>query len=329
MAGGIGALFVGGSGLGKTHLARALGYAQCQRGHRVLFTTLPALVNRLSAAEATKTLHQALKGSHSPAVLLVDEIGYVTLRQPESHLLFQVLSVRHDRHQPTLITPNRVFAEWNQIFADDAVAHAILDRLAERAEVFHLEGTSYRETHPPPPRAEGHAGVGGARLTAASPTVLRALRFPGVPAPVCPGPPCDHVKRGAGHGVLGGNWPLRDRRSQAGAYSPHVAPHPTIFAGDFPCKSCIWCSVSAHDTHSAPQSRPRQRRERGATARASGRHAGRAVNESKELAQWPDPWHPHWAAWARLPATTQTRTARGAHPLVHPSVHPLAQGGAQ
>ena len=147
VAEGIGALFVGGSGLGKTHLARALGYAQCQRGHRVLFTTLAALVNRLSAAEATKSLHRAPKAYQSPLVLCVDEIGYATLRQPESHLLFQVLSVRHDRKRPTLITTNRVFGEWNQIFADDAVAHAILDRLAERAEVFHLEGTSYRETH--------------------------------------------------------------------------------------------------------------------------------------------------------------------------------------
>jgi len=144
---GIGALFVGGSGLGKTHLARALGYAQCQRGHRVLFTTLAALVNRLSAAEATKSLHRAVTVYQSPLVLCVDEIGYATLRQSESHLLFQVLSVRHDRKRPTIITTNRVFGEWNQIFADDAVAHAILDRLAERAEVFHLEGTSYRETH--------------------------------------------------------------------------------------------------------------------------------------------------------------------------------------
>ncbi len=143
----IGALFVGGSGLGKTPLARALGYAQCQRGRRVLFTTLAAMVNRLSAAEATKSRHHALKTYQSPAVRLVDEIGYVALRQPESHLVFQVISVRHDRKKPTVITTHRVFGEWNQIFADDAVAHAILDRLAERAEVFHLEGTSYRETH--------------------------------------------------------------------------------------------------------------------------------------------------------------------------------------
>lgn len=147
VAEGIGALFVGDPGLGKTHLARALGYAQCQQGHRVLYTTLAALVNRLSAAEATKSLHHALKTFQSPGVLLIDEVGYVALRQPESHLLFQVISLRHDRKRPTVVTTNRIPSEWNQIFADNAVAHALLDRLAERAEVFHLEGKSYRETH--------------------------------------------------------------------------------------------------------------------------------------------------------------------------------------
>ena len=69
---GVGALFVGGSGLEKTHLTRALGYAQCQQERRVLYTTLPALVNRLAAAEATQTLHQALKVHRAPEVLLVD-----------------------------------------------------------------------------------------------------------------------------------------------------------------------------------------------------------------------------------------------------------------
>ncbi|HEX7512703.1 MAG TPA: ATP-binding protein [Candidatus Methylomirabilis sp.] len=137
----------GGAAWGRRIWPGRWGYAQCQRGQSVLFTSLAAMVNHLSAAEATKTLHRALKTYQSPGLLLIDEVGYVSLRQPESHLVFQVISVRHDRRKPTGITTNRTFGEWNQIFANDAVAHAILDRLAERAEVFHLEGTSYRETH--------------------------------------------------------------------------------------------------------------------------------------------------------------------------------------
>ena len=147
VAEGIGALFIGDPGLGKTHLARALGYAQCQRGHRVLFTTLTDLINRLSAAEATRSLHHALQTFQRPGVLLIDELGYVALRQPDAHLLFQVISRRHDRKKPTVITSNRIPQHWNQVFTDTAVAHAIFDRLAERAEVFHVEGQSYRETH--------------------------------------------------------------------------------------------------------------------------------------------------------------------------------------
>jgi DNA replication protein DnaC len=92
-------------------------------------------------------LHRVLQTYQSPAVLLADEVGYVSLWQPENHLLFQVISVRHDKKRPTVITTNRVFGEWNQIFADNAVAHAILDSLAEQTEVLHLEGTNYRETH--------------------------------------------------------------------------------------------------------------------------------------------------------------------------------------
>lgn len=74
-------------------------------------------------------------------------MGHVALRQPESQLRFQVISLRHDRKMPTMITTNWIPSEWNRVFTDNAVAHAMLDRLAERAEVFHLEGQSYRETH--------------------------------------------------------------------------------------------------------------------------------------------------------------------------------------
>jgi DNA replication protein DnaC len=152
----IGAIFVGGSGLGKTHLARALGYRMCQRGERVLFTTCSDMLNKLVASEATKSLIPAIKKYESPGLLLIDELGYLTLGQSEADLFFHVVSRRHDRKKPTVVTTNRSFGEWNQVFKNDSTAHAIVDRLTEKAEIFYLQGKSYRETHrakrslPPP-----------------------------------------------------------------------------------------------------------------------------------------------------------------------------------
>ena len=144
---GVGAVFVGNSGLGKTHLARALGYAACQRGQRVLFLPSTSLLNRLVAADATKNLERAIKTLLSPRLLIVDELAYVTLSQEEANLFFQVISRRHDHHHPTVVTTNKPFKEWNQVFHGDATAHAIVDRLTEKAEIFYLEGKSYRQTH--------------------------------------------------------------------------------------------------------------------------------------------------------------------------------------
>jgi len=144
---GLCALFVGSAGLGKTHLARALGYRLCQKNRRVLFTTTHALAVNLTTAETTGTLKRVLQTYIQPALLILDEVGYVGLRELESNLLFQVLSARYEKQRPVVVTTNRPFGEWNQIFHNDAIAHAILDRLTEKSEVFHLEGKSYRETH--------------------------------------------------------------------------------------------------------------------------------------------------------------------------------------
>lgn len=147
VAQGVGALFIGNSGLGKTHLARALGYAACQRGHRVLFTPCATLLNRLVAAEASKELGRQVKKYESPALLVIDELAYLTMSHQEANLFFQVVSRRHDNGRPTVVTSNKPFAEWNQVFHGDSTAHAIVDRLTEQAEIFYLEGTSYRQTH--------------------------------------------------------------------------------------------------------------------------------------------------------------------------------------
>ncbi len=144
---GLNALFVGGSGLGKTHLARALGYRLCQKGVRVLFSTMSALTLNLMTADATGDLRRTIEHYTQPALLILDEVGYVLLREAESNLAFQVISARHDRRRSTIVTTNRPFGEWNQIFHNNAIAHAVIDRLIERSEVFHMEGKSYRETH--------------------------------------------------------------------------------------------------------------------------------------------------------------------------------------
>jgi DNA replication protein DnaC len=140
-------IFVGGAGLGKTHLARALGYRACQDGHRVLFLPCAKLLNQLVAAEATKDLEREVKRLTAPGLLIIDELAYLSMSHQEASLFFQVISRRHDAHRPTVVTTNKPFAEWNQVFQSDATAQVIVDRLTERAEIFLLEGKSYRQTH--------------------------------------------------------------------------------------------------------------------------------------------------------------------------------------
>jgi len=144
---GLSVLFVGTSGLGKTHLARALGWSLCQKNRRVRFTTLSAMSLDLLTAEHTGTLKKLMTEYTHPALLIIDEVGYVVLREDESNLVFQVLSQRYEARRSTAVTTNKPFGEWNQTFHNDAMAHALIDRLTERSEVFYAEGKSYRETH--------------------------------------------------------------------------------------------------------------------------------------------------------------------------------------
>lgn len=139
------AVFTGTAGLGKTHLARALGFAACQKGLSTLFITAAEMVNRLCAAQKSLTIENELNRYRRPQVLIIDELGYVTLDNQASNLFFQVLSARHDQSLGTIATTNIPFGKFNQIFANDAIAHAIVDRLVNEAEVFFMEGSSYRE----------------------------------------------------------------------------------------------------------------------------------------------------------------------------------------
>ncbi len=139
------AIFTGTAGVGKTHLARALGYAACQKGLSVLFLSAAEMVNQLSHAQKAFNLENELNKYRRPQVLIIDELGYVTLDAQASNLFFQVISARHDAGLGTIATTNLPFGKFNQIFANDAIAHAIVDRLVNEAEVFFMEGESYRE----------------------------------------------------------------------------------------------------------------------------------------------------------------------------------------
>jgi DNA replication protein DnaC len=137
-------VFLGGVGLGKTHLAIALGYQVCLKGHSVLFTTAVDAVNNLLAAQTTGRLKQELKKYHQPSVLILDELGYLPIDKTGADLLFQIISQRYEQGS-IIITTNRAFKDWPKIFNNDAtLTSALLDRLLHHTETVIIEGKSYR-----------------------------------------------------------------------------------------------------------------------------------------------------------------------------------------
>jgi len=136
-------ILIGNPGTGKTFLAKSMAYAACNANVKVLFTTAIDMINHLIAAEADHSLLKKLHYYQSPALLVCDELGYLSLGQQGSHLFFQVISARH-RVKSTILTTNLPFAEWGNVFDSTTVATAIADRLVHNSEVLVLEGPSYR-----------------------------------------------------------------------------------------------------------------------------------------------------------------------------------------
>jgi DNA replication protein DnaC len=140
----INVILLGGVGLGKTHLATALGHTACLRGYTVLHTTAIDVINSLSVAQSTGRLQTELKKYLKPSLLILDELGYLPIDKFGADLLFQIISHRYERGS-MIITSNRAYKSWPEIFNNDStLTSAILDRLLHHAETVVIEGKSFR-----------------------------------------------------------------------------------------------------------------------------------------------------------------------------------------
>jgi len=135
--------FLGPPGTGKSHLAVAIGVEAIKAGRSVYFTTLADIVGALAKAEREGQLRERIRWFCRAALLIVDEIGYLPVAHGGGNLFFQLVNARYERGAMVL-TSNRGFAEWGEVFGDPVVATALLDRLLHHAVVVQIEGSSYR-----------------------------------------------------------------------------------------------------------------------------------------------------------------------------------------
>jgi DNA replication protein DnaC len=141
---GANAIFLGPNGVGKSTMAKNLAYQALLAGHTVRFVTASQMLNNLAAQEGASGLQRHLARYTSPRLLCIDELGYLSYGNRHADLLFEVISRRYDAGRSTVITTNKPFAEWPEVFPNAACVVTLVDRLMHKADVVQVEGESYR-----------------------------------------------------------------------------------------------------------------------------------------------------------------------------------------
>jgi DNA replication protein DnaC len=134
---------IGPNGIGKTMIAKNLAHLALMRGHTARFTSASAMLNDLTAQDSTAALERRLRLYCRPSLLVVDELGYLSYNSRSADLLFEIVTRRHD-DRSTIVTTNKAFADWKEVFPNAGSVVALVDRLVHRAEIVGIEGESYR-----------------------------------------------------------------------------------------------------------------------------------------------------------------------------------------
>lgn len=154
-------ILLGSNGVGKSTLAQNLGYQAVMQGHTVLFTTAANMLNDLAALDSDNALRRRIKHYAKPALLIIDEVGYLSYSDRHADLLFEIINQRYEQRS-TLVTTNRPFAEWNQVFPNAACVVSLIDRLVHHSEIIAIEGQSYRMKEAKEQAAKRRTGKKGA-----------------------------------------------------------------------------------------------------------------------------------------------------------------------